>query len=207
MDVSRLTPVAPRGGALRDDRAYEGLTPQQWHYARYRAAGLSVTDAYVEAYQPRAEVSRMMVSQLAAGIEANHRVQAKLRNLLLEMGGGTSLIPKIDEDFVLTGIAQIAVGGEKETTRLRGYELLGKAIGLFDRSATEATPQMKTVNDIDAELKRKLSSALNPPVIDQAPDAPGAHPASPVEPPAVEPEDVRKRRRKPRSFVRRGDAT
>jgi hypothetical protein len=149
----------------------------------------------------------MMVSQLAAGIEANHRVQAKLRNLLLEMGGGTSLIPRIDEDFILTGIAQIAVGGEKETTRLRGYELLGKAIGLFDRSQAEATPQMKTVNDIDAELKRKLSSALNPPVIDQAPDVPGAHPASTAEPPAVEPEDVRKRRRKPRSFVRRGDAT
>jgi hypothetical protein len=207
MDTSRLTPVAPRGGALRDDRAYEGLTPQQWHYARHRAAGLSVTDAYVEAYRPRPEVPRLSLGYMGAAVEANPKVQSKLRRLLFDSNGEASLIPKIDEAFILTGIAQIAITSEKDTTRLRGYELLGKAIGLFDRSATEATPQMKSVNDIDAELKRKLSSALNPPVIDQAPDAPGAHPASPVEPPAVEPEDVRKRRRKPRSFVRRGDAT
>jgi hypothetical protein len=144
---------------------------------------------------------------MGAAVEANPKVQSKLRRLLFDSNGEASLIPKIDEAFILTGIAQIAITSDKDTTRLRGYELLGKAIGLFDRSQAEATPQMKSVNDIDAELKRKLSSALNPPVIDQVPDAPGVHPASPVEPPAVEPEDVRKRRRKPRSFVRRGDAT
>jgi hypothetical protein len=175
--VNKLVPAAPRGAALRDDRAYEGLTPQQWHYARFRAAGSSVTEAYERAYLPDETLPRMTVHQMAAGVEANPKVQSKLRALLFEQHGDNSLIPKIDSDFVLTGIAQIAVTSTKDSTRLRGYELLGKAIGLFDTARNE-TPQIKTVTDIDAELKRRLSSALNPPVLDQPGDLEPSSPAT-----------------------------
>ena len=181
---------------MRDDRAYEGLTPQQWHYARFRASGSSVTEAYERAYQPDETLARMTVHQMAAGVEANPKVQSKLRALLFEQHGDNSLIPKIDSDFVLTGIAQIAVTSSKDTTRLRGYELLGKAIGLFDTARNE-TPQIKTVTDIDAELKRRLSSALNPPVLDQV-DEPAPAPAPAPAPVAM----VRGvRRRKPRPLL------
>jgi len=189
----KLTPAAPRGQVLRDDRAYEGLTPQQWHYARYRASGLSITEAYERAYEPDPDLPRLAVSHMAAGVEANPKVQAKLRRLLAEAHGDTSLIPKIDEDFVLTGIAQIAVTSTKDSTRLRGYELLGKAIGLFDK-ADAAPPPMKTVGDIDAELRKRLSTALAPEVIDQTGEP---EPAS-VEPTPGESRG-RDRRRKPRA--------
>lgn len=187
----KLTPAAPRGQVLRDDRAYEGLTPQQWHYARFRASGLSITEAYERAYEPDPDLPRLAVSHMAAGVEANPKVQAKLRRLLAEAHGDASLIPKIDEDFVLTGIAQIAVTSTKDSTRLRGYELLGKAIGLFDK-AQDAPPPMKTVTDIDTELKKRLSAALAPAVVDQEPE-----PAS-VEPVPGEAAPGRARKRKPR---------
>lgn len=189
----KLTPAAPRGQVLRDDRAYEGLTPKQWQYTNCRAAGLSVIEAYLQSYEPDPDLARERVSVMAAAVEGNAKVQARLRALLMERVGDTSLIPKIDEDFVLTGIAQIAVTSTKDSTRLRGYELLGKAIGLFDR-AQDAPPPMKTVGDIDAELRKRLSTALAPEVIDQTGEP---EPAS-VEPTPGESRG-RDRRRKPRA--------
>ena len=176
IDAEKLKPVALNGGTsmLRDDRAYEGLTHKQWHYVEARLTGLSVADAYRSIYEP-GDVTPEAIYRQAAQVESNAKVQQRLRKRLLEVAGASSLIP-IDEGFVLNGIAQLAVTGSKESTRLRGYELLGKALGLFDRKP-EAEAELKTVTDVDAELRKRLSAALSPPVIDGevaplGPDAP-----------------------------------
>lgn len=176
IDADKLKPVALNGGAsmLRDDRAYMGLTAQQWNYVEARIKGLSVVEAYRSVYQP-VGIKIESEYRTATQVESNPKVQERLRARLMEVAGASSLIP-IDEGFVLNGIAQLAVTGSKESTRLRGYELLGKALGLFDRKQ-DAEPELKTVNDVDAELRKRLSAALSPPVIDGevaplGPDAP-----------------------------------
>lgn len=148
---------------LRDDRAYMGLTAQQWQYVEARVNGLSVVDAYRSVYEP-AGLSPESEHRMATSVEANVKVQQRLRARLVEVSSQSALIP-LTSDFVLNGIAQLAVSAQKETTRLKGYELLGKALGVFDK-AEAAPPPMKTVNDIDEELRKRLAQALRPEVIE-----------------------------------------
>jgi len=186
LDPEKLVPADPKGlsGNLRDDRAYEGLTAKQWHYVEARVKGLSVVEAYRSVYDTSGS-SDNVVYVNASVTEGNIKVQERLRKRLMEIAGQSTLIP-INDDFVLNGIAQLAVTGTKESTRLRGYELLGKALGLFDKKP-EAEPELKTVTDVDAELRKRLAAALNPAVIDVEPEPLG--PAAPARP---------DRRRKPR---------
>lgn len=168
MSENKLTAANPNlaNQLLRDDRAYSGLTVKQWQYCEARAKGASVTEAYRMAYKPADSVPLNTVSTIASQTENNIKIQARIRARLLELQGDTSGLPVIGRDFVITGIASLAVSGQKESTRLRGYELLGKALGLFDRGP-EQLEAPKTVNDIDARLRDLLKGALSPgPVID-----------------------------------------
>lgn len=169
---------------LREDRAYMGLTPRQWAFAEARARGRSVTEAYIEAYKPPETMSKNAIMAGASETEANLKVQARIRARLLELQGDNSALPVIGRDFVITGIAALAIAGEKETTRLKGYELLGKALGLFDRGP-EQIEKPKTVNDVDAKLRELLRATMaNPaPVIDAEilPDAPTGEAQAPTD--------------------------
>jgi hypothetical protein len=162
-------PVQIAGGqnVLRDDRAYLGLTPKQYAYCEARARGMGVTEAYKHAYQPKDTIPQNSLYVVACETEANIKVQARIRARLLELQGDTSGLPVIGRDFVITGIASLAIGGQKESTRLKGYELLGKALGLFDRGP-ETIEKPKTVNDVDEKLRQLLRATMaNPgPVID-----------------------------------------
>lgn len=55
----------------------------------------------------------------------------------------------ITAEFVLNGIKDIAVKGERETDKLKAYELLGKHLKLFtDKVDMEASVGIKIVDDI-----------------------------------------------------------
>lgn len=199
MSENKLTALNPAYAEplLRDDRAYSGLTVKQWQYCEARAKGASVTEAYRLAYQPAETVPASTVQNIASQTENNLKIQARIRARLLELNGDTSGLPVIGREFVITGIASLAVSGQKETTRLRGYELLGKALGLFDRGP-EQLEAPKTVNDIDARLRDLLRGALGPgPVIDGElvpDDTPPLGPDAPLAEEAPAP-----RKRKPRT--------
>jgi phage terminase small subunit len=55
----------------------------------------------------------------------------------------------ITAEFVLNGIKGIAVKGERESDKLKAFELLGKHLKLFtDKQEIEANVGMKIVDDI-----------------------------------------------------------
>lgn len=153
--------------ALRDDRAYKGLTAQQWAYCEARAAGSSVVEAYREVYHPTVEPD--MVRQMACATEARPIVQARLRELLLAKQGDATLVPQIGREFVLNGIAAEAINAPRPADRLRAYEMLGKTMGLFTpEREDEAVP--RSVEEIDARLKARLAAALAPAIEETARD-------------------------------------
>jgi hypothetical protein len=169
MDIpaNRLEPTAnaPLARELRRDRAFEGLTNKQLAYCEARMQGMGVVQAYTEVYQPAG--SKQSIYQNATAVEANSLVQSKLREMLREKNGRNSELPVIDKDFVVTGIAALALNATKQGDQLRAYELLGKAVGLF-KPEEKLIEQPKTVNDIDAQLRDRLKAALAP-VIDVEP--------------------------------------
>lgn len=170
MDIptNRLEPTSsgPLARELRRDRAFEGLTNKQLAYCEARMAGMGVVQAYIEAYKPSG--SQASIYSGAGAVEANSLIQARLRKMLMEKNGKASDLPVIDKDFVVTGIAALALNATKQGDQLRAYELLGKAVGLF-KPEEKPVEQLKTVNDIDAQLRDRLKAALSP-VIDIEPN-------------------------------------
>jgi hypothetical protein len=77
-------------------------------------------------------------------------------------------LPHIGKDFVITGIAALALNATKQSDQLRAYELLGKAVGLF-KPEEKLVEQPKTIGDVDAQLRDRLKAALSP-VIDVEPE-------------------------------------
>lgn len=154
--------------ALRDDRAYKGLTAQQWAYCEARAAGSSVVEAYRQAYNPTSDNIQTIYTN-AAQCEARPLVQSRLRELLLAKQGDATLVPQIGREFVLNGIAAEAVSAPRPADRLRAYEMLGKTMGLFTpEREDEAVP--RSVEEIDARLKARLAAALAPAIEETARD-------------------------------------
>lgn len=177
LPAAKLGPAgrAPLARDLREDRAFEGLTHKQLAYCEARMAGMSVVQAYIEAYKP-SEDSKS-VYQNATVVESNPLIQSKIRKMLFEKRGETSHLPAIDKEFVLTGVAALALNATKQGDQLRAYELLGKALGMF-KPEVEKVEQPKTVNDIDAQLRDRLKAALAP-VIDVEPNEVETVPAQP----------------------------
>lgn len=187
----QLQPSAHQGydQVLRGDRAFEGLTTKQLDYCEARISGLNMSDAYRKVYAVET-TNPDSVGRMAYAVEVNVKVQAKLRQLLAERGPDTSLLQPITKDFVINGIAALAIGATKEPVQLRAWELLGKAIGLFDKSTEEQLAEPTTSADIDAEIKRRLRGILSPVVEGEA---------RRVDPPATSAEPARRQRqRKPR---------
>ena len=183
----QLQPLNAPVRGLRSD-AFEGLTHRQLAYCEARMAGHNMSQAYRAAYNC-AGSSDTTVSRHAYEVEHNAKVQAKLRQLMAERQPNTSLLPPITKEFVVTGIATLAITAEKQAVQLRAWELLGKAVGLFDKDTTEQLPEASTSADIDAEIKRRLRAVLAPVVEGDA---------RRVEPEPIQPQPRSARQRKPR---------
>lgn len=171
-------------------RAFGGLTAKQYRYCEARAAGLTKLDAYRQAYQT--EANDHTIQNMTAEIESNPAIPDTINQMVLARQPETSLVPQVTKDFVLQGIVAIATKDlAKDNVRLRAYELLGKAVGLFkDEAPAPAKP--RTIEDIDRELRERLQSMRT---IEGA--------VTRVEPgtlePAPEPSPTNDRRRKPKA--------
>jgi hypothetical protein len=55
----------------------------------------------------------------------------------------------MDREKVLAGISQIAYNGDSESARLRAFELLGKAMGMFTARAEQSAASGGTIQALD----------------------------------------------------------
>lgn len=188
-DVELLQPV--KVGVLDESDALQGLTSQQFHFALYSFMGDNDAEAYRKAYgyQDSVPGSDPALGQRAHVVANNPKVQAKLLELRAKQEVSASLVPLLSKSFVLNGVMQLALKADKDSTRLRAYELLGKTVGIdLFRETHVHEKRERTIEEIDAELKERLK-ALAPMLEGKAVDV---TPAAPATPPA------RDRRRKPR---------
>ena len=142
----------PRGHTNTRLKAYDGLTAPQYWYCVYRSEGLDKTNAYREAY-PNDTSAQLTVSASARNLESDNRIVTKIRDMVAAKMPQTSLVPEIDKNFVLNGIATLAKHAEKENVRLSAFIALAKMphIGLYE-GATDPDDKPKSIVDIDAKL-------------------------------------------------------
>lgn len=136
VSVQLLDPRKPNGG----------MTPQQTKFCNNVLKGMNYPDAYKSAYNTKGNPNTM-----------NGNIQTLLVNPLIKARLKT-VENKIDRRFLdsadalrehtLKGIIKLSNEAEKETTRLRALELLGKThiVGLFKKEEDESKD--KTAKDM-----------------------------------------------------------
>ena len=183
--------------ALDPLRVFQGLTPKQETYALERFSGSGQAEAYRIAY-PDTEMTPDQVKRMAYDLDRHPAVVARVAQLTADRMKHSSLLPHLSPEFVTDGIMRTAMFGEKESNRLRAYELLGKVAGIdLFRETTRVERVDRTAEDVDRELKAKLQALMNGMTIDGTASSVPAAPASsaPIKPtPAGLKRD---RRRKP----------
>lgn len=156
MFSSALQPESRSASKPLFDKPFNGLTAQQYAYCVGRFEGLNQSDAYREAFASDAEPKA--VAQMASRLEARVDIASTINAMLEAERPKTTLVPRVDRNYVLEGIKAIA---DKETAkdnvRLRAFELLGKIpeVGLFTAETKPDKP--RTIEDIDKELRERLA--------------------------------------------------
>lgn len=146
--------------ALDPLRVFQGMTAKQEAYALARFRGLNQSDAYREAYSDE-EKDPKQISRVAIELDKHPAIVARVMQLTAERMKFSSLLPHLSPEFVTDGIMRTAMFGEKESNRLRAYELLGKMAGIdLFREITRVERIDRTPQDVDRELKAKLQDMM-----------------------------------------------
>ena len=164
----------------------EGLTAKQWRFVQAVFSGMAHTDAYRSVYDCTGMTVKS-VQSTANNLAQLPAVKRKLAAMRLEVESKAVLAPLVTREFVIQGITNLALHADKDSTKLRAFELLGKTVGvdLFRDVVVKETAE-RSVADIERELRDKLASLRN--VIDGT-ATPAPEPPAPAAP----------RQRKPRA--------
>lgn len=178
-------------------RVFQGLTAKQEAYAMARFKGATQMEAYCAAYDVSGS-SKETISRNALDADKHPGIVARVQQLTAERDKVSNLSVDLSREFVLNGIMRIALMGQKETTQLRAYELLGKTAGIdLFRETTRVEHVNRTPEDVERELKAKLSEMMKTIEGSARPALePGAEPAAAVKPAPAD-SKPRDRRRKP----------
>lgn len=179
--------AAAKRKELDDSDAFEGLTSKQHRFVMHSFSGLSDVAAYRLVYDCRG-MNPVVTAHKAAELAHDPLVSAKLRDLRLQVEEQSTLAPTTTRAFVLNGITALALNADKDSTKLRAYELLGKTAGIdLFRDTVRHERTERSVEDVDKELRdrlRELQSTIEGTALEV--------PSNPS------PEERRDRRRKPK---------
>lgn len=147
----------------------EGLTPKQRKFVQGLASGLSLADAYRQAYDAtgmadrsiRVESAKLSQHPIVAQALMRIREQRERQNQILTVS---------DRDMVLKNLRQWTRGdGEPPTSaQLRAAELLGKACGLY-KDVVETRTE-RPAADILGDIERRLNAMQASAPVETVPD-------------------------------------
>lgn len=141
-------------------RVFQGLTAKQEAYAMARFKGATQMEAYCAAYDVSGS-SKETISRNALDADKHPGIVARVQQLTAERDKVSNLSVDLSREFVLNGIMRIALMGQKETTQLRAYELLGKTAGIdLFRETTRVEHVNRTPEDVERELKARLGEMM-----------------------------------------------
>jgi len=129
------------------------LTPKQRQFVRGLADGMSKRDAYVSAYDAKADSRSVGIT--ACTIAANPKIQLALQQQKAVERLRYSQNPLEIRSFVVDSLQHEARTAQRPADRLRALELLGKLadVGAFE---TRSVIEHRTASDTKARLAEKL---------------------------------------------------
>ena len=183
---------------------FGGMTSKMAKFVDLSFSGLSDIEAYRQSYDISGMTART-VAVRAHEVAHHPLVTVKLRELQEAREAQAILVARLGKEYVLEGIMKIAERGDKDSTRLRAFELLGKTAGIdLFRETTRVEHVNRTPEDVERELKAKLSEMMKTiegsarPALEPGAAAPAA-PATKPAPADSAPRADRRRKPAPRS--------
>lgn len=168
LEPSTLQPV--------ENHALGGLTPKQYRFVTTAFSGMSYADAYREVYDCD-DMDVVTIGRRASEEIRKPLVAAKLRALRVAADQKATQLPGLNREFVLNGIMDIAINGERENNRLAAYVWLGKSTGIdVFREITVVERRTRTPEDVDKELRAKIQELMTTIDGTSRPVAPAAAP-------------------------------
>jgi len=153
------TSVAERVPRELDSSIFlQGLTANQEAYCQARIAGASKSEAYRSVYKCEGWQPHTLWAA-AWKQERIDLVQARLLELKAERDKQISLAPRVDKEFIVNGISEIAQDETiKSSTRLAAFIALGKMAGIdLFREIHVTEKRVRTQAEIDSELQERLA--------------------------------------------------
>lgn len=143
---------------LDPDDPFQGMTSKQYAFTMASFSGMSDADAYRTVYDV-GDMDNVTLWHNAAALAHHPLVTSKLTELRLRTDDKATLVPFLNKEWILNGVMQIALHGDKDSTRLRAYETLGKTNGIdLFRETTRHEHITRTPEQVDSELRDRLSA-------------------------------------------------
>lgn len=141
----------------------DDLTPKQMLFARSVAAGMSLSDAYREAYNVGERTKGTTVNQKASQLAKREHVRDRINQLVAAREQGILRSSLGDREKVLDKFRLWTDGTESPSKeQLKAAELLGKAAGLFKDRPDDDDSDMSghSAAEIRQELARRLQALV-----------------------------------------------
>jgi len=141
-----------------------GLTAKQLKFANGAVSGMSLADAYRNAYDAEnmtAKAIQVEASRLASRADVALAMQTIAGQIQAKM----QAVTVSDRDMLITNLRRWTKGDETPTSgQLRAAELLGKACGLYRDVVETRTerPASEVLADIEARLNALASEPVKP---------------------------------------------
>ena len=134
-----------------------GLTPKQLKFAHSAVSGVSLAEAYRQAYDAE-NMSERAIRTEACRLAAHPNVSRAMEAISAEMAGKMQVLTVSDRDMVLRNLRQWTKGdGDPPTSaQLRAAELLGKACGLY-KDVVETRTE-RPAADILGDIEKRLNA-------------------------------------------------
>ena len=129
-----------------------GLTPKQQHFCRAVASGLTLSDAYREAYNV-SKMSAAAIHNESSLLMAHHDITVRVESLQRAKDRAVIASSLSDGEKVKTKLRELLdnpTGTPAEHVALRACDLLGKTVGLY-KDVIETVVQ-RSPDEIQAEI-------------------------------------------------------
>ena len=135
LDTSKRVNIYSFGGHVGRDQIIEGrenLSSREELFVQHLASGMDARMAYLKAFPTNdPHYAGLRAGQLIKTTRIKTAMKEELRPVLEELG--------IDETTVISGINQIALGSQKDDTRLKALFKLADIMDLEDKNKTQVT--------------------------------------------------------------------
>lgn len=134
------------------------LTPKQLHFCRCVASGLTLSDAYREAYDTKG--SQATVNNAGSQLYKQPEIRQRIDQLIAAREQAVIRAAVTDRERVVSFLREMMLqAAPTDAQKIRAAELLGKTAGLFNND-TRGTDNKDNIQDLQHELHKKLQQAL-----------------------------------------------